>query len=334
MAKTTDYMVLDTETATLPFVSEFDLTADEKKKIAIARPLVYDIGWTICDRTHGVKERKNFLIAETFAVPSIFNTAYYKEKYPLYLDMLKNKEITLLPWNDVVEILIADLQNISYITAFNAMFDFCKAIPFTDLYISKLYSPDYQQWENFQRKLCWNIAKMPYKKDNEKDFDNMFFHLREEKYPMIDIWGLACENIINTPTYKRACLENSLISPSGMYFSTNAENVRRFIYKEYGFIEDHTALSDAEIETEILLKALKRGKKIEGIEFFPFRKLGYVSEFVEQDNRITPTMAQNALDILNAYIEQHSENPTPYLTQVFNHAARVEAKRDSLLWDD
>ena len=91
---------------------------------------------------------------------------------------------------------------------------------------------------------------------------------------------------------------------------------------------------DAEIETEILLKALKRGKKVEGIELFPFRKLGYVSDFITEDNRITPAMAQNALDILNTYINQHSEQPTPYLTQVINHSARIEKKRDSLLWDE
>lgn len=42
------YMVLDTETATLPFVKEMDEEA--KKNVAIAKPLVYDIGWTMIDR--------------------------------------------------------------------------------------------------------------------------------------------------------------------------------------------------------------------------------------------------------------------------------------------
>ena len=42
------YMVLDTETATLPFVKEMD--EEMKKNVAIAKPLVYDIGWTMIDR--------------------------------------------------------------------------------------------------------------------------------------------------------------------------------------------------------------------------------------------------------------------------------------------
>ncbi len=333
MAKQKLLLTFDTETCTIVLPDSWNLTANEKKKISIARPLIYDIGWTISSRSAGIIEKKNYLIAETFSVPSVFNTAYYKEKYPIYIDMINNGELSVKPWREVMEIFLADCEQADLICAFDEQFDL-RAINFTELYINKLYSPNYQSWYENQVALCWKIAHQPYKKENDKGFDPLHFTFRNKQYKVMDIWGLACENIINTPTYKRACLEHSLISPSGMYFSTNAENVRRFIYKEYGFIEEHTALSDAEIETEILLKALKRGKKVEGIALFPFRKLGYVSDFIAEDNRITPTMAQNALDILNAYIDQHSEQPTPYLSQVINHSARIEKKRDSLLWDE
>ena len=84
MAKKKLYMVVDTETATLPIVCDIARTAEEKKKLAIAKPLVYDIGWTICDRKGNVLEKKQYLIAETFSVPAIFNTAYYAEKRPIY----------------------------------------------------------------------------------------------------------------------------------------------------------------------------------------------------------------------------------------------------------
>ena len=48
MSKKLVYMVVDTETATLPFANEIANNDPElKKKIAIARPLVYDIGWTL-----------------------------------------------------------------------------------------------------------------------------------------------------------------------------------------------------------------------------------------------------------------------------------------------
>lgn len=61
------YMVLDTETATLPFVKEMD--EEVKKNIAIAKPLVYDIGWTMVDRQGNEYLRRNFLVQETFLFP-------------------------------------------------------------------------------------------------------------------------------------------------------------------------------------------------------------------------------------------------------------------------
>ena len=78
MGKKKLYMVLDTETATLPFVKDFDEST--RKDIAIAKPLVYDLGWTIVDRKGNVYDKRNYLIQETFFVPNIFNTAYYKDK--------------------------------------------------------------------------------------------------------------------------------------------------------------------------------------------------------------------------------------------------------------
>ena len=41
------YVVLDCETATLPFVKEWKLSPKDKQKISLAKPLIYDIGWTV-----------------------------------------------------------------------------------------------------------------------------------------------------------------------------------------------------------------------------------------------------------------------------------------------
>ena len=84
------YLVLDTETATLPFADNICKTASEKQKIAIAKPLVYDIGWVIIDRQGNIIKRVNYLVQETFFVPNVFNTAYYKEKRPIYMELLAN----------------------------------------------------------------------------------------------------------------------------------------------------------------------------------------------------------------------------------------------------
>lgn len=319
--RTTKYIILDTETCTLPFVNEWELSSHDKKKIAIAKPLVYDIGWTIASRTHGIIEKRNFLVAETFSVPSVFNTAYYKEKRPLYLDMMKRGEIEVLPWDAIMEILLADLQDAAYICAYNAMFDFKKAIIFTELYIRKLYSPFYHEWEELQCESCRRILTT--KPHNERDFDPEHFIFRGEKYPMIDIWGVACKYLLNNSKYKNMCLKESKISNSGLYFTTNAEVAMQYLSQRFDFIEDHTALSDAEIETEILFYCLKRGKIIVGIEYFPFKMLGYTTDYVQEARGVTEAMAQNVANAIRDYLGE-GEPSTPYAKQTYNRLAALE----------
>ena len=82
-------MVLDSETATMPFANVL-ANGDEnrKKRIAISRPLAYDIAWSIILRDGTILEQKQYLVSEIFCVPSVFNTAYYAEKIPTYYDDL------------------------------------------------------------------------------------------------------------------------------------------------------------------------------------------------------------------------------------------------------
>ena len=320
--RTTKYIILDTETATLPFIGQWELSSEDKKKLAIAKPLVYDIGWTIASRTHGILEKRNFLVAETFSVPTIFNTAYYHEKRPLYLDMIAKGEIVVLPWDEIMKILLEDLQDASYICAYNAMFDFKKAIIFTELYIRKLYSPHYYEWEDLQRNSCRRILEEK-RKQNERDFDPEHFIFRGEKYPMIDIWGVACKYLLNNSKYKNMCLKESKISNSCLYFTTNAEVAMQYLSQRFDFIEDHTALSDAEIETEILFYCLKRGKIIVGIEYFPFKMLGYTTDYVQEARGVTEAMAQNVAKAIRDYLGE-GEPSTPYQKQTYNRLMVLE----------
>ena len=116
------YMVVDTETATLPIANEIAHgDAERKKRIAIAKPLVYDIGWTICDRQGNIHERKQYLIAETFSVPAVFNTAYYAEKRPLYIEMLNRGETVVMPWREVMKIFIADTASSEFVKNFSPL---------------------------------------------------------------------------------------------------------------------------------------------------------------------------------------------------------------------
>lgn len=323
MFKIANYMILDTETCTLPFVNEMNLTSEQKKRVAIAKPLVYDIGWTIANRTHGIVAKRNYLVAETFCVPSVFNTAYYAEKRPLYLEMLANGEIEIKTWNEIAAILETDLAECKYVCAYNAMFDFKKAIVFTERYIEMLYSPSYYEWEEIQRSSASNIANKVNKASNP-NFDKDHFIFRGNSYDMLDVWGIACTYLLNNAKFKEQCLEEKNISNSGVYFSTSAETAKQFLSQRYDFIEDHTALSDAEIETELLFAALKRGKIIHGIVYFPFRKLGETVDFAINSKNISRLAVDNLLAQLENYLPNDEEKLTNYQKQVNRKKFQLE----------
>ena len=273
------YMVLDCETATLPFVRDMQLSEIQRKNVAIARPLIYDIGWRIIDAKGNVYSQHSFLIQETFFVPSVFNTAYYRDKRPLYMEDLKNGEIIVKNWDEATNILLSDLARVDAVCAYNAMFDFKKALGFTDEYITHLYSWDYNIWEDRQRRICKEIAEKK-KYDNPREFDPINFNFRGIDYPMIDIWGEVCRKMVNSDAYRKKCLVEGWLTQSGLYFKTSAEKTFAYLTNSTDFVEAHTALADAIIEGELLVKFLRHNKAKIGLTYFPFREIGNVYDYL------------------------------------------------------
>ena len=272
------YMVLDCETATLPYAANYD--GEVRKAIAIARPLIYDLGWQVIDRQGRVYARKHFLISEFFSVPAVFNTAYYASKRPKYIEMLNNGEITLTDWRSASAEMVADMEYCEAVGAYNSMFDFKKAIPFTELYISMLYSDGFYEWEAMQNNSCSRIAHSGSRGGN-RAFDENHFFFRGVNYPLFDLWGMSCEHLLNNDDYKRMCIDENWTTASGKYFKTSAETAYRFMTGNLQFDEAHTALDDAIIESELFAAIVK--PKISnltiGITYFPFRILGTVENF-------------------------------------------------------
>lgn len=269
------YMILDCETATLPYASNFDASA--KKKIAIAKPLIYDFAWKVVDRYGNEYSKHSYLISEIFSVPSVFDTAYYAHKRPLYIEKLQNGEIELVNWDTAISKFLHDLEVVESVGAYNSMFDYKKAIPFTELYIRMLYSNNYHKWLELQHKFIEKIVTESPNKPN-RDFDEMNFEFRGKKYPMFDLWGLSCQHLLNNDTFREMCDCYGWHTASGKYYSTTAETAYRFLHNNMEFEESHTALEDVNIETEIFAEIVKRSKnKYEmGIIFFPFRIVGKV----------------------------------------------------------
>lgn len=275
------YLILDCETATLPCAMEY--TEEQKKRIAIAKPLIYDLGWKVIDKAGKVYASKNFLISEIFSVPAIFDTAYYANKRPLYLEKLDKGEIMLVDWRTAVKELIEDMEAVEGVGAYNAMFDFKKAIPFTELYINQLYSSDFHKWMDLQESRANYIAMGETKNNERRQFDPDIFRFRGATYRLFDVWGLVCRHLLNCDEYKQMCIDNGWKTASGKYFKTSAETAFRFFGMNADFEEAHTAIDDSEIESQLFAEIVKRTKNKwdYGIIFFPFRELGTVEKFME-----------------------------------------------------
>jgi hypothetical protein len=183
------------------------------------------------------------------------------------------------------------------------MFDFKKAIPFTELYIRMLYSPDYQMWEEIQRKSCRRIAFEKPSKNGNPDFDAEHFSFRGRIYPLFCLWGLATDYLLNNATYKNKCLEYGMITNSGTFFKTSAESSYRYLCDKYDFDEAHTALDDATIESYILHKIAQKHAITPGIKFFPFRDLGYTYDYVMRRKVPNINECRTVYDVMAAYIE-------------------------------
>ena len=320
------YLTLDTETATLPFANEICKTAKEKQTVAIAKPLVYDIGWTITDRQGNIVKKENFLVQETFFVPNVFNTAYYRDKRPIYMKLLEKGEIDVANWNDIVELLISDLEQVDLTTAYNACFDFKKAIPFTERYISALYTADYQKWEDNQKRQCKKMVENGKSNAKNDEYLNPYFELRGVQYPIADLWCIACERLININKYRNFCLERDLVTASVIYFKSSAETSFQYLMNNYDFIEEHTALSDALIESQILTKALKKGKVEPTLYAFPFRDLGTTVDYViNKQNKYINSL----FNLLEEYMEKNNgfEKSGIYWNKMRKDYDRLDAHR-------
>ena len=74
MRKREKFLVIDTETCN-----------------SIEQPLVYDIGYAICDRFGDIVVERSFVVAETFlGMQDVMASAYFAEKIPQYWEDVKN----------------------------------------------------------------------------------------------------------------------------------------------------------------------------------------------------------------------------------------------------
>lgn len=273
------FMVLDCETATVPQVKGFNgLTPKQKTIVGTAKPIIYDLGYVITDRTGYVYKKVSYIIADCYYDSQLFSTAYYADKRPLYEEAIANGSMKVKTWAEARKELFADMKICNFIAAYNAGFDFKKAIPFTSYYFANRN----RKW--FDGKMVDFIteiaetgktsAKNPTYTDPEFIIDS------GHSVPIVDIMPLAVRRLCGKK-YLKFAYDNGLITDSGKWFKTSAEAIYRYISGNPDFDEAHTALADAIIESEMLIKALKKGKPKFEIGCFCGRELMTVQQYEE-----------------------------------------------------
>lgn len=200
-----------------------------------SRALVFDFGYVIATRTHDIIER-SFLIREIITSPRYMFSAIADRRwresfggklFTVYIPALHNNDMRLYRWREVKEILRDDMQThgVDVFCAYNLGFD-SRALQLTDRIITA------------QKKKV-----LTYKPD------------------LLCLWNFACKVALNSPTYHRLARDRRWITDANNV-RTTAEKAYAYLTGNFDFVEEHTALADAQIETEILRRLLAKKKGI------------------------------------------------------------------------
>lgn len=226
------------------------LIADGETTGLAGQAYLFDFAYAIATRKRVILERA-FMVREIITSPRIMLSAYLSKDwrdmmgrkiFTDYIPMLANGERKLYGWREVVEIMRDDMltHGVDVFSAYNLRFDI-GAIASTHSYIG------------------YPGKVLPYKPD------------------LLCLWEFACRVLCNTPTYHKVARE--LGQSTGWITKannvrTNAEKVYAYLSNDWDFVEEHTALADVQIETEILQRLLAKKKPIpyNVLDYMPWRK--------------------------------------------------------------
>ena len=187
---------------------------------------VYDVGYTVANKQGNIVTSFNALVEEIFTDAEKMVGAFYAKKlFSHYAPMLDRGDISLMPWASIVDRIRSDAAEygVNTLAAYNIGFD-----------------------------------RRVMRQTNELLGNGSIF---STPLKMLDIWQFACETKLSSATYKKLARQNGWVSSAGN-IKTGAEFAYRFCSGDHGFIEDHTALSDAIIETDILAACYATKKRV------------------------------------------------------------------------
>lgn len=183
---------------------------------SLEKPFCYNIGYVIADsKSQAILVKHDYVVEQVWHNPMLFTTAYYANKRPIYVDRMRVRKAIMDKFGYICQTMIREFKNfnVEHAYAFNSPFD------------DKV----------FRFNCDWFKCNNP--------FDNIAIH---------DIRGIVHKKLALTKEYQEFCNENQRFTENGNY-STTAETVFQFMAQDTEFKEEHTALSDSEIEFEILV---------------------------------------------------------------------------------
>lgn len=199
---------------------------DTETANSIAYPLVYDLGIVITDKKGTIYETRSIAIKEIFGDLTLMSNAYYSNKYQMYIERLANQEMQLMTFENALNELIGLIQkyNVKQLSAYNLNFD--------------------------KRALISTYEKL-YNK--ELSFGDL---------QLVCLQELTASAILTQKAYKVFADKYELKTEKG-FMSQKAEHAYQYIKNDSEFIEEHTGLADALIETELMARAYRQKKKIQ-----------------------------------------------------------------------
>lgn len=192
---------------------------------------VFDLGYKIIDSEGKTYSQGSFIVSE-FWFDIIRDYAFYKEKIHYYLDYVESGYTKVLEYNLIMEYLKheCEVYEVDYLVAYNLGFD--------DRVLKTTYSYFNQELPVIDCDIFSNLIKF-------------------------DLYHVVCQTILATPKYIKWASKNYIhghVKMETTNVSTGAESCYAYITNTPDFIEQHTALSDVEIECDILVEALKTSK--------------------------------------------------------------------------
>lgn len=191
---------------------------------SLDKPFCYNIGYQIVSTSNGeVLVARDYVVEQVWHNLPLFSSAYYANKRPLYVSRMRSRAVVMDKFGYICRQMARDIKQ------YEVMHAYAYNSPFDE--------------KVFDFNCDWYKCSNP--------FDTVQIH---------DIRGYAHQFIVDD-NYLRYCEEYELFTESGNYSST-AEAIYRYISGNNEFDEEHTALADSKIETEILFFAIENGADI------------------------------------------------------------------------